>query len=292
LTHGEERLKALERFISGEAKPPLDILTKRSQMPPPENAILRALLDSCQYYGVHYGKANSGILRRLFWANLNFLSILVPICFGLRTNECTVLKVADFYFEPQNVERIGDLDWPPFLFVWKGDTESGEVKGGGEPRPIPIPSLSIPIFQKVFGSLALKPNDFILSNRRDRLGRSLPASKDNLERRWKEVARGAAKMFPDLGINPRNVYPYVGRQKVSTLVTDVMKDGGVYSAAILGHKGGGGKAQGKMDREHYIRPRLDELLAAMDKALEPILRDLKPPSVMLFRTMIEQAENS
>jgi len=43
---------------------------------------------------------------------------------------------------------------------------------------------------------------------------------------------------------------------------------------ILGHRASGGKAQGRMAREYYIRHTLEQQRAALDKALEDIL----PPS--------------
>jgi hypothetical protein len=83
-----------------------------------------------------------------------------------------------------------------------------------------------------------------------------------------------------LGIDPKFVYPYIGRQKLSTLITDQEKDAGVMAGELLGHRASGG-LQGRIAREHYIRHTLEEQRAALDKALEDILGTVKPSGDIL-----------
>ena len=75
----------------------------------------------------------------------------------------------------------------------------------------------------------------------------VPITVDEVEHRFKVIARATAQKYPELKIDPKKIYPYIGRQKVSTLLTDIAKDKGLLASEILRHRDTSpGRAKGSL----------------------------------------------
>jgi len=264
MTHGEARKKIIEKIVKGEIKPSASKWSARADIPPASNEVFRAMLEVAKDgYGTLYGKRNCGWLKRRKWGLLNYLTILIFTIVGPRPSEVNVLQVKDFDLEEGTIH------------IYKADTIDGKPKADSEGL-LPIPTNAIPILRDAFKTLKYREDDFVLSGKRDRLGTPMPRSVDQVERRFKQVARATAAKYPALKVDPKKIFPYIGRRKVSTLVTDVQKDSGLMASKILRHKISD-RVPGSVAREFYIKPTLEEQRRALDKALAGILPDPPPP---------------
>jgi integrase len=262
MVHGEERKKIIEKILKGEIKPNKESWTVRANAPPPSNEVFNAMLEVARdEYGRLYGKKTCGIMKRRKWGFLYYLTILIFTIIGPRPSEAVFLQVKDF-----------DLDLKT-VSIYKADTKTGKPKAGSEGM-LPLPRNAVKDLSTIFKALRYREDDFILSGKRDRFGNPVPITVDEVEHRFKVIARATAQKYPELKIDPKKIYPYIGRQKVSTLLTDIAKDKGLLASEILRHRD---TSPGRVAREHYIRHTIEEQREALDRALAGILPEPPPP---------------
>lgn len=230
----------------------LRVKLKRSETPPPELPEIWKMIEVAKSgYATLYGNKRAGILRRAWWGTRNY--ILEVCCWGLGARVSEICR-----FRPRH------FDFETFHYlVEEAATKSGKPKGGHE-RLLRMNPTVARLLEDAFKEMSYKPDDYIISGRRDRMGNPIPTDPRNAEYTLKDIALAS-------GVDPERVWPHLGRVFIGTTVGDATSD--AMAGDVLGHLT---KDKGRIVRESYRKHTADQQLAAATKALDPVFKPLLP----------------